>query len=45
MLIDDRLQALRKERNLSPGDIEKRTGLIRTHLSQRKLSQPKVWVR
>ena len=44
MLIGDRLQALRKEQNLSLG-IENRTGLIRTYLTQRKLSQPKVRVR
>jgi transcriptional regulator with XRE-family HTH domain len=34
MLIGDRLQALRKERNLSQGDIEKRTGLLRCYLSR-----------
>ena len=39
MLIGGRLQAFRR-RNLSQADIEKRTGLIRTYLSQSK-----VWVR
>jgi transcriptional regulator with XRE-family HTH domain len=34
MIISDRLRALREERNLSQGDIEKRTGLPRCYLSR-----------
>jgi len=34
MLIGERLRALRKERNLSQGDIEKRTGLLRCYISR-----------
>lgn len=34
MIIGDRLRALREERNLSQGDIEKRTGLLRCYLSR-----------
>ena len=34
MIIGDRLRALRQERNLSQGDIEKRTGLLRCYLSR-----------
>lgn len=34
MLICDRLRALREEKNLSQGDIEKRTGLLRCYISR-----------
>ena len=34
MIIGDRLRALREERNMSQGDIEKRTGLLRCYLSR-----------
>jgi transcriptional regulator with XRE-family HTH domain len=34
MIIGDRLRAFREERNLSQGDIEKRTGLLRVYLSR-----------
>src|SRR5450631_930758 len=34
MIIGDRLRALREERNLSQGDIEKRTGLLRCYISR-----------
>lgn len=34
MIIGERLRALRDERNLSQGDIEKRTGLLRCYLSR-----------
>ena len=34
MLIGDRLRAMREEKNLSQGDIEKRTGLLRCYLSR-----------
>jgi len=34
MLIGDRLRALRQEKKLSQGDIEKRTGLIRCYVSR-----------
>ena len=34
MIIGDRLRALRAEKNLSQGDIEKRTGLIRCYVSR-----------
>jgi len=34
MIIGDRLRALREERKLSQGDIEKRTGLVRPYLSR-----------
>ena len=34
MIIGDRLRALREEKNLSQGDIEKRTGLIRCYVSR-----------
>lgn len=34
MLIGERLRALREEKNLSQGDIEKRTGLLRCYLSR-----------
>jgi transcriptional regulator with XRE-family HTH domain len=34
MIIGDRLRALREERKLSQGDIEKRTGLLRCYLSR-----------
>jgi len=34
MIIGDRLRALREQRNLSQGDIEKRTGLLRCYVSR-----------
>lgn len=34
MLIGDRLRALREEKRLSQGDIEKRTGLLRCYISR-----------
>jgi transcriptional regulator with XRE-family HTH domain len=34
MVIGDRLRALREEKKLSQGDIEKRTGLLRCYLSR-----------
>jgi len=34
MVICDRLRALREEKKLSQGDIEKRTGLLRCYISR-----------
>jgi transcriptional regulator with XRE-family HTH domain len=34
MIIGDRLRNLREEKNLSQGDIEKRTGLLRCYISR-----------
>jgi transcriptional regulator with XRE-family HTH domain len=34
MVIGDRLRALREQRNMSQGDIEKRTGLLRVYISR-----------
>jgi transcriptional regulator with XRE-family HTH domain len=34
MMIGERLQVLREEKNLSQGDIEKRTGLLRCYVSR-----------
>src|SRR6476660_8957337 len=34
MIIGDRLRALREEKKLSKGDIEKRTGLLRCYISR-----------
>jgi transcriptional regulator with XRE-family HTH domain len=34
MIIGDRLRELREEQNLSQGDIEKRTGLLRCYISR-----------
>ena len=34
MVIGDKLKALREEKNLSQGDIEKRTGLLRCYVSR-----------
>jgi len=34
MIIGDRLRALREEKKLSQGDIEKRTGLLRVYVSR-----------
>ncbi|MGD1210336.1 MAG: transcriptional regulator, partial [Candidatus Acidiferrales bacterium] len=34
MIIADRLRALREQKHLSQGDIEKRTGLLRCYLSR-----------
>ncbi|HWO33859.1 MAG TPA: helix-turn-helix transcriptional regulator [Candidatus Acidoferrum sp.] len=34
MLIGDRLKALREQKNMSQGDIEKRTGLLRCYISR-----------
>ena len=34
MIIGDRLRALREEKKLSQGDIEKKTGLLRCYISR-----------
>lgn len=34
MLTSDRLRSIREEKNLSQGDIEKRTGLLRCYVSR-----------
>ena len=34
MVIGERLRAMREEKQLSPGDIEKRTGLLRCYVSR-----------
>src|SRR6202044_201655 len=34
MLIAERLKALREQKNMSQGDIEKRTGLLRCYISR-----------
>jgi transcriptional regulator with XRE-family HTH domain len=34
MVIGERLKALREHRNMSQGDIEKRTGLLRVYISR-----------
>jgi transcriptional regulator with XRE-family HTH domain len=34
MLIGERLKALREQKNMSQGDIEKRTGLLRVYISR-----------
>ena len=34
MVISDRLRELREQKNLSQGDIEKRTGLLRCYISR-----------
>jgi len=34
MIIGDRLRALREKKNLSQGDVEKRTGLLRSYISR-----------
>jgi transcriptional regulator with XRE-family HTH domain len=34
MVIGERLKALREQRNMSQGDIEKRTGLLRVYISR-----------
>jgi transcriptional regulator with XRE-family HTH domain len=34
MLIGDRLRELREQKNLSQGDVEKRTGLLRCYVSR-----------
>ncbi len=34
MIIADRLRALREEKKLSQGDIEKRSGLLRCYISR-----------
>jgi transcriptional regulator with XRE-family HTH domain len=34
MIMGERLRALREEKNLSQGDIEKRTGLLRCYISR-----------
>jgi transcriptional regulator with XRE-family HTH domain len=34
MIISDRLRAIRESKNLSQGDIEKRTGLLRCYISR-----------
>jgi len=51
MIIGDRLRALREEKKLSQGDIEKRTGLLRCYISRvenaipfRPLKRWKSWL-
>jgi transcriptional regulator with XRE-family HTH domain len=34
MVIADRLKALREKKNMSQGDVEKRTGLLRCYISR-----------
>ena len=34
MIIGDRLRDMREQRNLSQGDVEKRTGLLRCYISR-----------
>ena len=34
MIVSDRLRAIREEKNLSQGDIEKRSGLLRCYVSR-----------
>jgi transcriptional regulator with XRE-family HTH domain len=34
MIIGDRLRAIREQKNLSQGDIEKRTGMLRCYISR-----------
>ena len=34
MIISDRLRQLREQKNLSQGDVEKRTGLLRCYISR-----------
>jgi transcriptional regulator with XRE-family HTH domain len=34
MVIDDKLKSLREQKNLSQGDVEKRTGLLRCYISR-----------
>ena len=34
MIIGDRLRAMREEKKLSQGDVEKRTGLLRCYISR-----------
>lgn len=34
MIVGDRLRAIREQKNLSQGDIEKRTGLLRCYISR-----------
>jgi transcriptional regulator with XRE-family HTH domain len=34
MVIGEKLKALREQKNMSQGDIEKRTGLLRCYLSR-----------
>jgi transcriptional regulator with XRE-family HTH domain len=36
MIIADRLRALREEKKFSQGEIEKRAGLLRCHVSESK---------
>jgi transcriptional regulator with XRE-family HTH domain len=40
LLIGERLRKLRKEKKLSQGDIEKRTGLLRAHISILTVAEP-----
>jgi transcriptional regulator with XRE-family HTH domain len=35
MIIADRLKALREHKNMSRGDVEKRTGMLRCYISLR----------
>jgi transcriptional regulator with XRE-family HTH domain len=34
MMIGDRLYAMREGKNISPGEVEKRTGLLRGYISR-----------
>jgi transcriptional regulator with XRE-family HTH domain len=52
MLVGDRLRALREQKNLSQGHIEKRTGLLRCYVSRVEnghtvpsVSTPEKWAR
>jgi len=40
MIIGDRLRALREEKKLSQGDIEKRTGLLRCYVPEWRMVTP-----
>jgi transcriptional regulator with XRE-family HTH domain len=40
MIIGDRLRALREDEQLSRGDIEKRTGLLRCYISAWRMVTP-----
>jgi transcriptional regulator with XRE-family HTH domain len=43
LVICDRFRALREEKNLSQGDIEKRTGLLRCYISRVENGQTVPW--
>src|ERR1700692_77797 len=40
MVIDDRLRALREEKKFSQGNIEKRTGLLRSYIPASRTATP-----